>query len=234
MLQLKYEHSYKVSEWSRLISEKENLSENIVEIAAVVGLLHDIGRFLQIDTYSTLDDLKSVDHGDLGAEVLLQTKMTDGYPSEIQTAIIFAVKNHNKRTIQNYPNREAEVLTKIVRDADKIDVFRVMHHHLANGTEEQKKSVLLNLQESNTISPQVDDFIRQKVVVNKSMVRTTLDFKLMQLSWIFDFNFGSSLSIIRTSMHYRYLLDDVAAISGCEGIADLIRSYLNEVKKCES
>ena len=66
----KVSHSIRVMELSKNIAENLNLSKEEIEIATLIGLLHDIGRFEQQTKYQTYNDLKSVDHGDLGVKIL--------------------------------------------------------------------------------------------------------------------------------------------------------------------
>ena len=49
---------------------KLDLTQEEVEIASLIGLLHDIARFEQYTQYGTFKDLQSIDHGNLGAEIL--------------------------------------------------------------------------------------------------------------------------------------------------------------------
>ena len=66
----KYYHSFRVMDLCRLIAKSEGMNENDIEIASYMGLLHDIGRFEQWKLYSTYNDLKSIDHADLGIKIL--------------------------------------------------------------------------------------------------------------------------------------------------------------------
>ena len=59
-------HSIRVMEISREIAKSLNLTEEQVDLATLIGLLHDIARFEQMKRYGTFKDKLSVDHGDLG------------------------------------------------------------------------------------------------------------------------------------------------------------------------
>lgn len=227
LMELKYEHSYRVADFAAKIAEEEKLNPTWLELSAITGLLHDIGRFEQVDRYGTLDDLISVDHGNFGEEVLQRTGFLNRLGPEEQIAVLFAVRVHNKRAINQFPDSLSECLAKIVRDADKLDVFRVMHHNMLNGSETQKRAVFLNLTPSNKISPDVLLSIKQRMLVNKELVKTTTDFKLMQLSWIFDFNYRASRAIVRGSEHYRFLLEDFSKSVEQKEIVDIFEQYLS-------
>ena len=44
---LKVEHTYRVAEISRIIAKAMNLNQEKQQLAELIGLLHDIGRFKQ-------------------------------------------------------------------------------------------------------------------------------------------------------------------------------------------
>ena len=55
---LKINHSYRTAAYARKIGQAIGVDEDLAEL---IGLLHDIGRFEQIRNYDTFDDKKSVD-----------------------------------------------------------------------------------------------------------------------------------------------------------------------------
>ena len=63
-------HSIRVMEVSKDIATRLNLTQEQIEIASIIGLLHDIGRFDQYKIHQTYRDLESFDHGDYGVEIL--------------------------------------------------------------------------------------------------------------------------------------------------------------------
>ena len=69
-INLKIYHSLRVMEISKQIAKNVCKDDEEVEIAALIGLLHDIARFEQVTIYKTFNDLRSIDHGDLGSKIL--------------------------------------------------------------------------------------------------------------------------------------------------------------------
>ena len=67
---LKIAHIERTSHIARKIAENLNLDKEDIELAELIGLLHDIGRFEQYTQYKTFSDLKSFDHGDYGVKLL--------------------------------------------------------------------------------------------------------------------------------------------------------------------
>ena len=132
---LKRRHTLRVMGLSEKIAEKINLSTEEVELAKLCGLLHDIGRFTQIQDFNTYNDLISLDHGDLGAEILKKDNYIDKFTNKNQDSILKVVKYHNKYRVPKTLNEKNRLLTKIVRDADKIDILflfvnKEMYNHI--------------------------------------------------------------------------------------------------------
>ena len=69
---LKIAHTYRVAELCKQIAESINLSKEECDLAWLMGMLHDIGRFEQVRRYNTFVDAESVDHALLGCEILFE------------------------------------------------------------------------------------------------------------------------------------------------------------------
>ena len=54
---------------SRLKRRHLQLSLHDVQLAEIMGLFHDVGRFRQYSIYKTFNDAQSEDHADLGLKV---------------------------------------------------------------------------------------------------------------------------------------------------------------------
>ena len=82
-IKLKIDHTYRVAGLCQRIAESLGLSEPDVDIAWLLGMLHDIGRFEQIRRFGTFNDVQSVDHAEFGADLLFKEglirKFAEGY-----------------------------------------------------------------------------------------------------------------------------------------------------------
>lgn len=92
----------------------------ILKSAQLCGLFHDIGRFEQYRKYQTYSDIHSTDHGDLGVSILKEHFNS----IENYDLILFTTKNHNKLIIEETEDSKKLLFTKIVRDADKLDIMK--------------------------------------------------------------------------------------------------------------
>lgn len=89
-IKLKIDHTYRVAGLCQRIAESLGLSETDVDIAWLLGMLHDIGRFEQIRRFGTFNDAQSVDHAEFGADLLFKEglirKFAEGYYEECELA----------------------------------------------------------------------------------------------------------------------------------------------------
>ena len=124
-MKYKYENSIRVMEHSKEIAKSLNLTDEQIELAALIGLLHDISRFEQLKQYSTFDDSKSFDHGDYAIEILFKDNYIRKYidSNEYDEIIKKSIMYHNKFEIGVCDTEEELLFSKLIRDADKIDIF---------------------------------------------------------------------------------------------------------------
>jgi len=102
MHQLKLEHSIRVSADARAIAEGMSWPTEEVNLAEVVGLLHDTARFPQFEKYKTFSDADSVDHGDLGFQTLEKESLLDGLADEPRGGRADCAR---RKTSASYPRR---------------------------------------------------------------------------------------------------------------------------------
>ena len=94
----KREHSLRVMTEAKEIAKSLKLEKEEIDLATIIGLLHDIGRFEQVKRYNTFKDIKSIDHGNLGVEILKENLYIRKYIEEekYDNIIFKAIENHNK------------------------------------------------------------------------------------------------------------------------------------------
>jgi hypothetical protein len=196
-IQLKIEHTRKVCDAMALLSVGENLSENESRIAAAVALLHDVGRFPQYLRWRTFLDSVSDNHARLAIDVIRDENiLVDIDPAE-QLLIEEAVRFHNllyppdkiKSTTRQYIN--------LIRDADKLDIWRLFVELLALPPEERPSAATLGLPDiPDTVSDACVVALNACSIVQLGTISCVNDFKLLQISWIYDLNTATSRRIL--------------------------------------
>lgn len=200
---LKKKHSLMVRQECRQLAEAEKFSPRIAALIEISGLFHDIGRFEQIREFNTFVDCKSIDHGDLGCKVLTETKMLAALPEQDRNIIFTSTKNHNKRMLTDDFDEATLLVVKAVRDADKLDIMRVLLNEYAKG--KLDKTVILHLEESDDVSSKVLAHLEKGENPSIADFKTLTDFKLAQLAWIYDLNFKHSLREFKKREFYEQI-----------------------------
>ena len=196
-LALKEEHTAHVCANILNIAREESLGAGDAMIAEAAALFHDVGRFPQYAKYKTFKDSLSVNHGELGAEELAGTGILNNLPVREQEIITTAVKFHNAFKIPDLARPDAIIFLKLVRDADKLDIWRIFfEYYKRDSAKDRPSAVGLGFPDTPEYSREVLDCIFNKQLVSLAMLKTLNDFKLTKLSWVYDLNFRSSLRMV--------------------------------------
>lgn len=224
----KQSHSLRVMDISKQIAEKLKMSQEEIKIATLIGLLHDIARFEQYTKYKTFKDLESIDHGDLGAEILQKDIKNYVETSEYDEIIIKAVKNHNKFKIEESLTEKEELFAKIIRDADKLDIFYQSVERFWKGKEEQVENFII----SESAIEQFKNFSQ----IKRNVGEPAIDNIIRVIAFIFDINFKVSFQIIKEKDYInkilnRYNFKDKYTKQQVEEIRKIANKYVEEYAK---
>jgi putative nucleotidyltransferase with HDIG domain len=195
---LKHSHSFRVAKYAKAIAESLKLNDKQIYLAELIGLLHDIGRFDQVEKHNTFNDLKTFDHGDYGAKLLFEDGLIKNYHLDesdypiIQSAII----NHNKYAIDTSLNEEQLLFSKMIRDADKIDIFYLTM------IGELKFDI-----DNKDISPKVLETFKLERTVKNIDVINKKDHIIALIALIFDINFEYALNHIKNNYLDKILIN---------------------------
>ncbi|MDO4663600.1 MAG: HD domain-containing protein [Erysipelotrichaceae bacterium] len=203
---LKIEHTGYVVQAADQIAQSLALDSTQQLLVHAAALFHDIGRFEQVRRYHTFFDAKSVDHAALGASILKEEKiLEEDFSSEQQAQIIEAVRVHSMLSIPAEHKDWQKTLDQIVRDADKIDIFRVAATQDPIDTSGQPLEAVHNA----TITPIVYESIMQEKSVLRSDRKTALDMWVSFLGFVFDLNFPKSAQLILEAGYWNKPLIDL-------------------------
>ena len=196
-------HSIRVMDIAGKIAESLELSGEEIEIAKLIGLLHDIGRFEQERIYRTFIDHKSIDHGDLGVEILQKDNYIRKYidNNKYDDIILKAIKNHNKFKIEDgLPDKEL-VFSKIVRDADKLDIFYEGVEMF--WTEKEEIEEVNNSKITNSVFNEFENH----TLIDRKDILTKADGVISFIGFIFDISFKYDFEIIKKENYINKILD---------------------------
>lgn len=250
-IKLKIDHTYRVAGLCQRIAESLGLSEPDVDIAWLLGMLHDIGRFEQIRCFGTFNDVQSVDHAEFGADLLFKEglirKFAEGYYEECELArsgneeaeqiiknnehhnkdtglLEMAIRQHNKYRVKEDLTERQRMFCDILRDADKVDIFKVnadipMEIIYDVTTEELKNGV---------ITKEVLESFYKKETVLKSVRRSAVDHIVGHISLLFELVYKESYRQAKEQGYVYKLLDFKSDVPEVNAEFDDMRKYVDE------
>lgn len=199
----KFGHSFRVMENAGQIAQSLNLSDEEIELSKLIGLLHDIGRFEQEKIYKTFKDHKSIDHGDLGVEILIKDNYIRKYIEEdkYDDIILKSIKNHNKLFIEEGLTEEELLFAKIVRDADKLDIF---YEGVELFWTIEREIEEVNISE---LSDKAVEAFNRNCLMDRKDIITKADGILNFIGFMYDINFKYDFEVIKKENYVNKILD---------------------------
>ena len=186
---IKETHTGYVTSNSIELAKYLNLPAHDVELAEIIGLFHDVGRFRQYSIYKTFNDADSEDHADLGLKVIDELDFFKELSDEDNDIIHFAIKNHNKKLIELTDDERKILFAKIIRDADKLDIYRVLAPYLAQENADKMPNFIKGKERADISPDFVENFMSGKQA-DYRQIRTNGDRKIVRLMWLYDINFS--------------------------------------------
>ncbi|MFW6170197.1 MAG: HD domain-containing protein [Planctomycetota bacterium] len=196
LLQLKVDHSERVAHDSQSLAQEMGWNSSDVHVAEATGWLHDVGRFSQFAEFGTFSDRRSVDHGQRGWKVLKESNVLANLDGKEKDAILTSVRYHNARTIPDHTGSRVNAYLKLVRDADKLDIFRIVHDSVQRDGFQELPDMLPQVQLNGPLSPVLVEELETRRCASLEHVRSLSDFLLMQLSWVYDINYSATFNRI--------------------------------------
>ena len=222
----KIKHSYRVIDVAEDIAKSLELTEENITLAKLIALLHDIGRFEQIKIYNTFSDKDSIDHADFGVKVLFEDNLIRNFIKEdrFDNIIYKSIKNHNKYKIEEGLSERELLHTKIIRDADKTDIFEVYIREI-----ESNEDAIFNFNElpKQKISEKVLEAVKENRLVNSFDTVTEIDKYIRALAFIFDFNYKEGLEIVKNKKYIDRLINRIRTDENSK-ILNFINNTINK------
>jgi len=194
---IKKEHTARVCAIILAICHDLNVSEHVCRLAQIIALFHDLGRFEQYARYQTFKDNESVNHAIQSIRDLVQNRVLDNLPFKDRRIIFNAIRFHS---VANIPlDKDAEILfyMRLIRDADKLDIWRIFIDYYQNRDIHQNKVIELGVSDRPECSEQILTALLNGRIALTSELKTLNDFKLIQLGWIYDLNFRFSFKYVK-------------------------------------
>jgi putative nucleotidyltransferase with HDIG domain len=224
-IELKEKHTLNVAKHCVNIAKSLNLSDEEVNTAEIIGLFHDIGRFQQFKTFKTFRDYISVNHAALGIEILEENKVLENLDESRQKVIIKAISLHNVKELPNDLNKEEGLFCKLIRDADKLDIFRVITEY-EKERKENPNPALDNLPFTSGYNKELLEDIFMSRKISNTSLKNYNDRKLYELSWIKDLNYPFSFNYIKEKKVLKMLINCLPENEEINIVAEHLKQYI--------
>ena len=245
MMRLKRVHTGFVVQNAEAIADGEGFSAEEREVAVAAALLHDTGRYEQLKRYNTFKDSDSVDHAVFSHDIVKEKGWLDqvkevkvkGEGEQWKDAFLIAVLYHNRRDLPNEIEDPSFTFTShlhlvslashTVRDADKLDIFRVLEDQVEHTDWKRDSRAFWNLAVSAPPNPVVVECIEKGKPVDYQHIKSLSDFVLIQVGWMISgLHFATTRRFCRERNHlafrheFLHQITDSPAIDRLCGIAE--------------
>ena len=220
MMQLKRVHTAFVVRNAELIADGESFDPVAREVSRIAALLHDTGRYEQLKRYNTFKDSESVDHAVFSHDIVRDQGWLDeveriGGGGQWKDAVLKAILYHNRRDLPEEIRTPFSTSTSslhltslaahTVRDADKLDIFRVLEDRLKNPAWRRDTRAFWDLAIEAPPNPEVVRAIEAREPVDYNAIKSLADFVLIQVGWMISgLSFATSRRLCRERGHLAF------------------------------
>jgi hypothetical protein len=225
---LKRNHSKRVCGEIIRIGRRLGLLEDSLRFAEIIALFHDLGRFEQYFRYRTFVDFKSENHAVLSVKALKENDVLDGLNDTLKDLVYRVISYHNRPSLPDGETDTCLFYAKLLRDADKLDIWRVLTRHYRDSDGNSNSAIELDLPNTPEISEKVYETVLNKTIVDFHDVQTISDFKVLQIGWIFDVNFKPTLNAVISRNYIEEIYSALPASEKVETIKKVVNHYVEK------
>lgn len=223
-IRAKYDHSLRVADISETISKSFSKDEHNVDLSWCIGLFHDIGRFKQYRLYKTFKDKLSVDHADLSVKEIKNSKIDSFFTAEEKNTIYTAIMLHNKLSLPNNLDDKYLFYCNVIRDADKVDIFRVC-------VEDSTSSVYgcsVNEMENSVLSQDVYAAFMQNKLIDFKICNSHVDLLVAFVAFYFGIKLKIAKQIVIDEGYIFNMMNFNFVDQGTKNLINKIKNYIKE------
>lgn len=217
----RYHHSYRVMELSKHLAQSLKWDMDDINLAMIIGLLHDYGRFEQIKQYHTIDDKESVDHTEYSIRYLFDENQIEEFVKEdtLYSIIRKSIYYHNKYALPNRGlTRKERKHMKLVRDSNTLDILYsigiLMSADICITDDSVKDSITTSFYRENSI-PSIS-------------ATNDIEKVISWLSSIFDLTYKESFKYIKSIHLLDIFFDNLNRPANLKPYFDFILDYVEK------
>jgi len=225
-IRLKEDHTERVRREIVSLGRTLDLSPHEMLLAETSALFHDLGRFKQYAVYGTFKDAQSEDHAALGLRELSRHHVLSKCSKKERAVICKAIGLHNRRTLPEEGDVTALFFARLLRDADKLDIWRVFVDYYAGRFGAANETIVWGLPDEALCSPEILAALEREEMANTKDMVTLCDYKLLQISWVFDLNFTAACREVENRKYVDTIAATLPKKKEIEAAVHKVRLYL--------
>lgn len=197
-------HTYRVAALCERIAAGLGLADEEIDLAWLCGILHDVGRFEQLRRFDTFNGAHSVNHAILSVEILFeQGHIRDYLADPAEDALLrTAVALHSDYRLPETLDERTRLFCDILRDADKIDIFRMV----VEGPRTALYGVTPEQLRQSPITPAVEQAFYEHHCVLNRLKKHPADHAVANTSLVYELVFPQSLRIAQEQGYLQQVL----------------------------
>lgn len=253
-IKLKVDHTYRVAALSERIARSLGLGDDDTNLAWLIGMLHDIGRFEQLRNYGTFSDAESIDHAHYGVELLFEDGFIEKFVGENaakdlkgtkdlkETAVKSeseeketkeiseldilrtAIWNHSAYRVEEGLTDRVKMFCNIIRDADKIDILKVNY----DVTLEVIYDVTTEELKNSGVTDEVMKAFMEHHAVLRSLKKTPIDNLVGHAALVFELVYNESFKIVKEQGYIEKMLSYVSDNQDTVKKFEIMRNDMNK------
>jgi len=224
--ELKKRHTLRVCQEILELGKELKIGQDELILAQTMALFHDIGRFEQFKTYKTFLDSASENHATLGLKIIESQGMLNFLPFKEKKLITESIGFHNGADLPMDRDDKTLFFMGLLRDADKLDIWQVVIDHYLDPGSCKNNFIELGLKDDKEYSTEAFQAIFQQSIVRSAAVKRLNDFKLMQISWVFDLNFGPTFKRVKER---RYVEKIASTMPPCSDLSKALGNVFHHM-----
>ena len=253
-IKLKVDHTYRVAALSERIARSLGLGDDDTNLAWLIGILHDIGRFEQLKNYGTFSDAESIDHAHYGVELLFEDGIIEKFVGENaakdlkgtkdlkETAVKSeneeketkeiseldilrtAIWNHSAYRVEEGLTDRVKMFCNIIRDADKIDILKVNY----DVTLEVIYDVTTEELKNSGVTDKVMKAFMEHHALLRSLKKTPIDNLVGHAALVFELIYNESFKIVKEQGYIEKMLSYVSDNQDTVKKFEIMRNDMNK------
>jgi len=228
-IELKQAHTARVCDEMLYLTNSLSFRPNQEVLAQAVAILHDIGRFEQFRKYRTYSDCRSINHNELGLKIIAENNLLGDVNPENKKIIEKAIEYHSMKEIPESIDSQVELYSKLIRDADKLDIYHVVLEYYKQYTEDPDSFRLeLELPDIPEYSSAVVDSLIAGERFDYQKLKSWNDMKLLQLGWVYDMNFVATFTRLKERKYLQSIADFLPDTPDIQNATQTVLDFVDE------